>query len=368
MGLFLKQKKSGTKFSKHTILEEDLFIRRKEKMEPWGEFPRRVLSGEPIFEIDHCLVLSPVNGIARNTESGISITQDGLLQQRQLSEKKEFSYDEILDKVRAMSIISLDFPCQPLVGLFQKAKTEEFDIIFSPFSRTNNIDFAAMIMNELKDEFMQFKGNLMTVFRGSPFKDFIGPANLKYQYPDGIPEFFIQKFTDTSVIPDKTLYLGAETIYHMLRALYLNIPFYQRYITVNFADKWGNVDIGNEAYLVFNGQSLNFIKNKIPAKYNYFTYNSFYESNEVFSRDDQFYIDIFRDYSITFFEKKYERSPVCLDCNYCNYLCPVGANPYLLVSRESGFKKELCFDCGICSVHCPGGVNLRQKIKDVKNG
>lgn len=399
MGLFLKkkkgdalltEKKSITKFTKHTILEESLFLNyKKEGMRPLGEFPRRVKAGDPVLAIEstkqklisqetigRCLILSPVNGIARLSDEGIYISQDGILQSRNVAELKEFTFKEFIEKLSMLSLVSHDYNCLSLSVVFQKIKeglqrNREYNIILSPFTTSGHIDFASLILQDFNDEFMQFKGNMTTLFRNSSFKDYISPNNLTYRYPAGIPEYFITKYGE-GVKSEDAIYLGAETIYQLLGALYRNIPFYQRYISVLMVDKAGRLKKKEEAYLVYNGQNLNFIKEMIPDNYQFFTYNSIYDNNEAFHKDEIFYIDIYRHYAIIFFEKKYngaiETSPSsCLDCDYCNFICPVDAKPYFLIREPLKFKEKLCIECSLCTVHCPGAVNLRLKIHELKN-
>ena len=52
-------------------------------------------------------------------------------------------------------------------------------------------------MNKYNDEFQLLKGNLMTMFRDAVFQDFIGPGQLKYNYPIGLPEMFIREHTQS---------------------------------------------------------------------------------------------------------------------------------------------------------------------------
>ena len=359
-------KQERARFAKNITLDDDLFIQAREGMLPFGEFPRRVSQGEPVLHRGNCKILSPVNGIARNNPQGISISIDGNLQQKKNPENRDFSFGEILEKMEKYAVVSLDFPCKTLADYFQQAKEKDFDLVISPFSASGQINFAELIQTEFLHEFNQFKVNLMTVFRNSAFSDFLGPGKLRYKHPDGIAEYFIKSYTQYD--PQKTLFLGAETVYYLLRALYQNIPFYQRYITVQFVTETGRLKTGEEIYLLLNGQSLSFLKSKIPDRYKYFTTNSIYDRNKKHDRNELFFIDILKHHSLLFFPEEKTHFSGCLDCMECNYLCPTNSFPYSLVRSLDMFSLERCIDCGICTVHCPGNIDISKKIQETRNG
>ncbi|MCX7999790.1 MAG: 4Fe-4S dicluster domain-containing protein, partial [Leptospiraceae bacterium] len=58
---------------------------------------------------------------------------------------------------------------------------------------------------------------------------------------------------------------------------------------------------------------------------------------------------------------------ICIDCNDCNYFCPVQANPKELLNRnKSSFLAEKCIECGLCSVFCPSHIDFARRIRELK--
>ena len=360
---FLKTGKSG-QFVNDIVIEEELKFRLQPETGFSDEFPRRVKRGEAILVRGNQKVLSPVDGIARLIENNelLGIRQDGAFPGSRKPVLKEFGYSEMIARLQECAVTSLDFS-EPLADLLAKFRGREyFEIIFSPFTRTGDIDFSSLIMAKYNEEFQLLKGNLMTMFRDAVFQDFIGPGQLKYSYPHGIPDLFIREYTKAA--PEDVMYFGPETVFHLIQALYYNIPFTRRHLAVYFQKdngKKGPV----KAYYLYNGQNLNLVKSGIPEKYKYFTFNSVYDRNEYHERGELLFHDIYKYSSLIFFTSVGEKSGECIECMNCTYLCPVSADPYGLVKNEK-FNKSLCIECGICSTYCPSGIDFKGKIRDVE--
>ena len=74
---------------------------------------------------------------------------------------------------------------------------------------------------------------------------------------------------------------------------------------------------------------------------------------------------------IIYKEDTIELESECLKCGKCSEVCPANLIPSLIISNKKK-KKELrinrCMECGLCSYVCPAKIELREKIKEVKNG
>ncbi len=342
-------------------------------------FPKRVELGEVLVETGSLRILAPVNGVASLTESRshFQIKQDGGWRTQSPYSSKSYTYEELLNTFQKGALASLDFPSVSLQTYFSYFSSQkEFNIILSPYSRYNHLDFKEMIESEMADAFSQFGALLQSVFPKAVLQNYFLAEKLEYKHPDGIPEYLIHtkmglgiEEANHSLRHCELLYLGAETIFHILRMLYYGEPFTRRHLSVCLVDKKGRLDTEPRQFLLTNGQALDFIPQNIDQRYKVASFQGMFEpiqSVEIHSLGN---FNIYEHYNLTL----YERLPVirnefaCIDCYECNTYCPTKANPLALVkTREDEFLKSSCIECGICTLYCPSGIDIRARILEAK--
>ena len=73
--------------------------------------------------------------------------------------------------------------------------------------------------------------------------------------------------------------------------------------------------------------------------------------------------------TILVLENKEEEENPCIKCGKCSEVCPVGLMPSLIVNAPRKKKiKDInkCIECGLCSYVCPSKIEVRDKIKYLK--
>ena len=61
----------------------------------------------------------------------------------------------------------------------------------------------------------------------------------------------------------------------------------------------------------------------------------------------------------------------CLKCGKCTEVCPMNLMPSMIISYPNMAKKlkiDKCINCGLCSYICPAKIEVREKIKQIKEG
>lgn len=348
------------------------------KMEPLGEFPRRITIGETLFKDDTVRVLSPANGIIRYipSQSLLKILIDGQLNFQSQPGHNELPREDFFNKLDSLGLLSLDFPAQPLYDLFQRLIPDRDSfIVFAPFTRENLIDYKTKIFDSFAQELALLKKNIAALFPNVSIIDFLTPKKTEYQYPDGTPGYFLYKYCGVEVTrdfpKDRFLYLGPETIFHMIRAIYQGIPFHERYVSVNIINQSGVLEGETQAFLLRNGINLSDFLNTFETSYSHFTVNSFYSRQPVYEIGTEFIFDINRHHSIIICDKIYyeKEERICTDCNACSFYCPVDAKPRALLNKnKKGFDTSACLECGICSFLCPAHIDFSSRITEVKQG
>ncbi|HMV76594.1 MAG TPA: hypothetical protein PL048_04725 [Leptospiraceae bacterium] len=349
-----------------------------EKLEPIGDFPRRVKIGETVFSSKASKILSPVNGIAEIDEKKqVHFRIDGRLNFRAKFERKDYTFLELKDKLNALGIVSLDLPGKNVSSLLDEFDaSEDTIVIFAPYTQENFFDYRALMQSKFKQELEAFKANIKKIFHKAQFIDYQTEKLTPYSYPDGHPRYFLYKHCGMNIEGElpvkKILYLGPETVYHILNALYYDIPFHERILSVVVINRLGFQEGENRSYRVRNGTDMKEFLETIQSEcgYKYFTVNSFYEKQPVYEIGAEFVFDIYRHHSIIICEELFHEKGegVCTDCNDCSYFCPVSANPRALLENDkSMFAKDICLSCGLCSVFCPSHIDFADRIRFQKN-
>ncbi len=349
-------------------------------LSPVGNFPRRVEIGESILQYEEFQVLSPVDGIAElQPNVKIQIRLDGRLNSPTEYNLREFSFHEICDKLKKLGVVSLDFNSTPSIYKMLQNFQDDKDaiIVFAPFTENNFIPFRNKIVERYKSELQTFIENLRKLFPKSKLYDFL--VNLwefkNYTYPHGNPYYFLNKYCNkplhTPIPSNKILYLGPETVYHILQALYHSLPFTERLVSIHIINQNGFLEGENRVYKIKNGTNLNVFLSIIREKYGYkyFTVNSFFEKYPVYEIGAELIFDIYSYSSFIICESlvRDKRETICIDCNDCNYFCPVYANPRALLDKDkSFFLSKQCIECGLCSVFCPSHIDFSTRIKEFK--
>ena len=348
------------------------------KLSVVGEYPRRLNIGDTVFQDEAIKVLSPVNGIANYfpSTSTITFTIDGELNFRPTEFNGEYALDLLKEKIISSGVVSLDFPGQSLASLFSSLIPDRDSfIVFAPFTRENLIDYKSKIFEIYKNELTRLKKNITSIFPNVNTIDFLTEKKINYRYPEGSPRYFLHKYVGVDIVKDfpkeRFLYLGPETIYHLIRALYFNIPFHERYVSVNIINQSGTLEGETKAFLLRNGLNLSDFLNSFQSKYKYFTVNSFYDKQPVYEIGTEFIFDIYRHHSVIICDRiHFEKTEKhCTDCNDCSYYCPVNANPRGILEKDkSAFNSSVCLECGICSLLCPSHIDLSTRINEIKQG
>jgi len=343
------------------------------------DFPKRVLLGEMIASTQNLRILSPVNGLASLSEDRnfFQIKQDGAWHTTSPFLRRVSSYETFLADCKEGALASLDFPNLALDKYFGSFyKTDPFEIYLAPFTRYNNLPFLEIIASEMKEAVSEFVLTLAEIFPNAKIHNFLNSDASQYTHPDGIPEYFISKFQKsnlkkiTSELESrKIMYIGPETLYHILRMVYYREPFTRRHLYVCLVDRKGRIDTESRYFLLTNGQSLDFIIQNFDKRYKVASFQSMFEAVSPHDIRSLGNFNIY-EHNILLL---YERLPVirnafpCIDCFECNAYCPTGANPYSIVRGHSeDFISSQCIECGICTLHCPSGIDIRSKIIGAK--
>ncbi|TGL08590.1 oxidoreductase [Leptospira bouyouniensis] len=341
-------------------------------------YPTRVTHGQVMLSHNGTKVLAPVNGVATLTadQKFFQIKQDGSWSTNSIYQFQSYDFSTLIDAFDEGALASLDIQDMPLKDYFLKYKSNSnFQIVLSPFSRYQHLDFEEMILTSMKEAYVSFIELLKTIFPKVEVTNFFEIPTLKFEHPNGIPEYFLHKQFQWDVTKAKkalqsnsVLYLGAETIYHILRKLYFGEPFTKRHLAVFLVDRKGRMDLEPRQFFLTNGQSLAFIPNNMDKRYKIASFDTVFEAIQPMDVNSLGYFNIYDHYSITLYEKlpAVRKEFSCIDCMECNHYCPTQTNPFQLIKGKiEEFDKDKCVSCGICTVYCPSGIDIRKRIEEV---
>lgn len=341
-------------------------------------YPTRVTHGQVMLAHNGKKVLAPVNGVASLTpdQKYFQIKQDGSWSTTSPYHFRQYDFPTLLESFDLGALYSLDLIETPLKDYFQKFKKDStFKIVLSPFCRYQHLNFEEMILRDMKESYLAFNELLKQIFPKAEVSNFFEQPSLDFEHPNGIPEFFLHKqFHETvdktrkSLFNHDILFLGAETIFHILRMLYYNEPFTKRHLAVFLVDRKGRMDLEPRQFFLTNGQSLAFIPANLDKRYKIASFQTVFEEVKPMDVSSLGYFNIYEQYSITLYEKlpASRKEFSCIDCLECNNYCPTHANPVQLIKgRVEEFEKSQCISCGICTVYCPSGIDIRKRIEGV---
>ena len=75
--------------------------------------------------------------------------------------------------------------------------------------------------------------------------------------------------------------------------------------------------------------------------------------------------------AILIMNDKKEKELACINCGKCSEVCPMNLIPSLIMNNPKQAKKlniNKCMNCGLCSYVCPSKIEVREKIKAIKEG
>lgn len=345
-----------------------------------AEFPRRVTHGEVLLEYAGKKILAPVNGVASLSfdQKHFLVKQDGTWSTSTPFESKTYVWDSLLSAFDEGAIYSLDLIQVSLKDYFLSfQKDKDITIVLSPYCRYQHLNFKELIEQSMPDAYSLFVDLLQSLFPKASIKNYFISKEIQFEHPLGIPEFFVHKMMNLSVETSRKkindfqiLYLGAETIYHILRKLYFNESFTKRHLSVFLVDKKGRMDTVSRQFYLTNGQALAFIPKNLDTRYKVASFQSFFDSIDTLEVNSLGYFNIYEHFSLTFYERLpvHRNEFVCIECGECNIYCPTNSNPFALVKeRNSEFDSGKCVSCGICTVYCPSGIDIRKRILDIKS-
>ncbi|MCC5816472.1 MAG: hypothetical protein JJT78_17105 [Leptospira sp.] len=358
-----------------TLIEGSFFLRAKEGIRLVGEFPRRVFMGDCLAFLNDRKILSPANGIVifetNEDKNYLKITQDGGLEPPHEFQDVTADQNYFFNLLDKNGIFSLDFEDTPLVNYLKNFwTTDNSELILSPFSKWNSPNFQNLVNKDYHKEWELLLVLLEKIFPGKKIHNYWSHKNLKFAYPSGTPDYFSDRIAGFSILGKepkdlgRIFYLGSETIWHLIRGLYYDLPFTRRHLSVYCVDKQGRMDGRERHFLLSNGQSFQFLKGIFAKEYEYYSLDHFYNPSNILSKNEEHYFDIFENSSVVFYmssPKKHSPLP-CTECNECNINCPTSANPMGLIAGMEEFEPKLCIHCGLCNLYCPSGIDLREKI------
>ncbi len=73
--------------------------------------------------------------------------------------------------------------------------------------------------------------------------------------------------------------------------------------------------------------------------------------------------------SILIMEDNKQKELPCIKCGKCTEVCPVNLIPSLIMNNPKKAKVlniNKCMNCGLCSYVCPSKIEVREKIKAIK--
>jgi ferredoxin len=358
-----------------TLLEGSFQLKNLKNSTLVGEYPRRVSIGDVLAHSGNQNILSPVNGIVNSVLEGenpyLIITQDGGIESP--LEFKEFSPDltAFLSVLEKNGLYSLDFDGIFLSEYFRKFQNvANSELVLSPFTKSQTPDFYKILSRDFPKEIQLLVELLGKIFPDKKVISYLESKSLKYRYPMGIPDYFVDQVAGYSLLGDepkdqgRIFYLGGETIWHLIRGIFYDLAFTKRHLSVFCVDKNGSLDGKERNFLLSNGQSLQFLDRIFAKKYKYYSLDNFFSPSRILDKAEPHYFNIFEDSSIVFYmakPKKHSELP-CTECWECSYHCPTLANPIGLILSTETFFDSSCVYCGLCTVHCPSGIDLRKRI------
>lgn len=331
--------------------------------------------GDTLFVKEDNKFLSPANGIVIpediQDKHFVKITQDGGLEPphdyAEIATDRNTFYN-LLDK---NGIHSLDFEELNLLSLFKRFwETEGSELILSPFSLYQTPNFRTLVWKDYPKEWQKLLELLAKIFPGKKIHNYWDRQDLTYSHPGGIPEYFSHKIAGFDILGEtqkdkgRIFYLGAETIWHLIRGIYYDLPFTRRHLTVYCVDKNGKLDGKERHFLLSNGQSFHFLETIFTKEYEYYSLDHYFSPSKIIHKKEKRYFDIFKNTIAIFYASKPRMTQElpCSECWECSLHCPTDSNPVGLILESQDFDLKTCVMCGLCNLYCPSGIDLRQKI------
>lgn len=190
-------------------------------------------------------------------------------------------------------------------------------------------------------------------------------------YPNGYERYLIKEILNLDYKNNpkevKVISENIETIYAMYEALKYHKPLTERIITIT-----GDGIKKPANYKVKIGTNLNELRRKLDLfkKIDNPVLISGGLMMGMSIPSDDFIITA--DVNCIIYKKdKVEKKYECFKCGKCTEVCPMNLIPSLIISTKNKSKElkiDKCMECGLCSYVCPAKIEIREIIKEVKNG
>lgn len=201
---------------------------------------------------------------------------------------------------------------------------------------------------------------------------------LKTMYPQGSEKQLILSCTGKKVPEGKLpleigiVVLNVHTVYSIYRAVELNIPCYERIMTVS-----GKAVPSPRNYWIKNGTTFKDIAEFVEADTNC---TQMIDGGPMMGKG-VFSLDIActkTSSSLLFLGEKELNSPKtpepCIGCGKCVQACPIGLTPVYIeaglmrndLKCSKHFGASYCIECGCCSFVCPAKRHLANSVKLAK--
>ena len=190
-------------------------------------------------------------------------------------------------------------------------------------------------------------------------------------YPNGYERYLTKEILnlDYKNKPQeaKVICENVETIYAIYNALKYHKPLTERIVTIT-----GNGIKKQANYKLKIGTNLNELKEKLDlfkTIENPVLISGGLMMGSAIPSDD---FIITSDVNCIVYKEDINDTPKeCLKCGKCTEVCPMNLIPSMIISDKKQAKElkvDKCIECGLCSYVCPSKIEIREKIKEVKNG
>ncbi len=188
-------------------------------------------------------------------------------------------------------------------------------------------------------------------------------------YPTGYERYLVNEITglnyDKLPIEVGTIVNNVSTIYAIYEMLKYNKPLTERIVTISGPGikKQANykVKIGtNFSEIILKTEGYAKLKNPILVAGGAMMGTSIPSDELIITKDLN---------TILVLEGTETKELPCIKCGKCAEVCPVGILPYKIIEDKKIAKKlniDKCVNCGLCSYICPSKIEVREKLKAIR--
>ena len=190
-------------------------------------------------------------------------------------------------------------------------------------------------------------------------------------YPSGYERYLISEILGLTYdkLPNEVGVIcdNVNTMYEIYEALKFNKPLTERIVSIT------GPGIKNPSnYLVKIGTNFNEIAMKVDLYKNIKNLSLMVGGIMMSSSMPCDDVIITKDVTgIIVLNGNEEKELPCIKCGKCSEVCPMNLIPSLIVSnpkQATYLKINKCINCGLCTYVCPSKIEVREKIKAIKEG